>query len=80
MHPLAHATLGGELSDLFTSPGDPAFVFLHSQVDRLWSIWQSMDYKTRTNGLDGTRTFHNGKFFKPFHTFDKLADKLLIMS
>jgi tyrosinase len=76
MHPLAHATIGGELSDLFTSPGDPAFFFLHSQVDRLWSIWQSVDYKTRTDGLDGTRTFHNGKFLKPPYPSDKLVDQL----
>ena len=62
MHPSAHSSIGADLFDLFSSPSDPAFFFLHSQIDRLWTVWQGQDPATRTNGLDGTTTFVNGMF------------------
>ena len=60
MHPSAHSAIGADLFDLFSSPSDPAFFFLHSQIDRLWTVWQGQDPTTRTNALDGTTTFING--------------------
>ena len=60
MHPSAHSAIGADLFDLFSSPSDPAFFFLHSQLDRLWTIWQAQDPATRTYALDGTRSFING--------------------
>ncbi|EFX04978.1 tyrosinase central domain containing protein [Grosmannia clavigera kw1407] len=39
-----HYTIGGDPGgDLFTSPGDPAFWFHHSMMDRVWSLWQTID-------------------------------------
>ncbi|KAK4125815.1 tyrosinase-like protein [Parathielavia appendiculata] len=44
-----HYTIGGDPGgDLFTSPGDPAFWVHHSQMDRIWAMWQAL-------GLDGKR-------------------------
>ena len=60
MHPAAHTFIGADNFDLFSSPSDPVFYFLHSQIDRLWTIWQGQDLAARTNGLDGTHTFLNG--------------------
>ena len=31
----------------------------HSNIDRLWSIWQGQDYANRLLGLDGTVTVAN---------------------
>ena len=59
MHPASHSFIGGDAFDLFTSPTDPVFYLLHSQVDRLWTVWQGQDFSGRTNGLDGTVTFLN---------------------
>jgi tyrosinase len=59
MHPSSHTSIGGDLFDLFSSPTDPAFYLLHSQIDRLWTIWQGQDFDARGDGLDGTLTFLN---------------------
>lgn len=59
MHPSSHRFGGGDIFDLFTSPNDPVFYLLHSQIDRLWTVWQGQDYKTRQDALDGTVTFLN---------------------
>ncbi|KAF2645366.1 Di-copper centre-containing protein [Massarina eburnea CBS 473.64] len=59
MHPASHSNIGGDLFDLFSSPTDPAFYLLHSQIDRLWAIWQGQDFASRTYGIDGTVTFLN---------------------
>lgn len=38
-----HYTIGGDPGgDLFTSPGDPAFWIHHSQMDRMWTVWQAL--------------------------------------
>ncbi|PHH90273.1 hypothetical protein CDD83_4108 [Cordyceps sp. RAO-2017] len=59
LHGLLHASIGGDIVDFFASPGDPFFYFLHSQLDRLWSIWQAQDWDTRRNALYGTQTLFN---------------------
>lgn len=38
VHGGGHFTLGGTGSDLFASPGDPAFWVHHGMVDRVWGI------------------------------------------
>ena len=40
--------------DLFTSPNDPAFFFHHSNVDRMWTIWQQRNAAKRQFALNGT--------------------------
>ncbi|KAL1582993.1 hypothetical protein WHR41_08227 [Cladosporium halotolerans] len=47
-HGGGHFTIGGDPgSDMFTSPGDPAFWVHHTQMDRMWSLWQELDPDTR---------------------------------
>lgn len=47
---------------VFVSPGDPLFYLHHSQIDRVWWIWQLLDTQARTQGataVAGTNTFAN---------------------
>ncbi len=39
-HNSAHAWIGGNMDNVFTSPIEPAFWLNHANVDRLWSRWQ----------------------------------------
>ncbi|KAG5930873.1 hypothetical protein E4U60_006720 [Claviceps pazoutovae] len=54
-----HFFISGYDNDFYTSPGDPLFYFHHAQVDRVWSIWQALDFSKRGNALDGTLTLGN---------------------
>jgi hypothetical protein len=40
-HALAHSYIGGNLSDPHLSFRDPFVFLLHSNVDRLWAMWQT---------------------------------------
>ena len=59
IHRAAHAWPGGDPWDFYSSPSHPVFYLLHSQVDRLWTIWQGLDYTNRQNALSGTVTISN---------------------
>ncbi|OLN96037.1 Tyrosinase 3 [Colletotrichum chlorophyti] len=49
-----HYTISGDPGgDLFTSPGDPAFYAHHGMMDRMWTLWQSIDPDTRHQELNG---------------------------
>lgn len=39
-HGAAHVSFEGSISDIDTAPKDPLFFLLHSNVDRLWALWQ----------------------------------------
>ncbi|KAB5523028.1 hypothetical protein GE09DRAFT_976807 [Coniochaeta sp. 2T2.1] len=57
VHGGGHFSIGGDPgSDPFISPGDPAFWLHHGQVDRLYWIWQQLDWERR-QGVFGTSTF-----------------------
>ncbi|KAI6089895.1 Di-copper centre-containing protein [Hypoxylon rubiginosum] len=56
-HLKSHQFLGKDGQDLFTSPNDPIFYLLHSQIDRLWAIWQGQDLEQRAFAIYGNRTF-----------------------
>ncbi|SPO05202.1 related to monophenol monooxygenase (tyrosinase) [Cephalotrichum gorgonifer] len=59
VHGGGHFTIGGDPgSDPFISPGDPAFYLHHAQIDRIYWIWQSLDFKNR-QGVFGTNTLQN---------------------
>lgn len=59
VHGGGHFTIGGDPgSDPFISPGDPAFYLHHAQVDRVYWIWQMLDFKNR-QGVFGTNTLQN---------------------
>ncbi|KXX74634.1 Grixazone synthase [Madurella mycetomatis] len=59
VHGAGHFMLGGIEMDTFASPSDPMFWLHHAQVDRIWSIWQSMDPQVRINEVWGTGTAGN---------------------
>lgn len=40
-HTGGHATLGGDMSDMFTSNADPLFYLFHANLDRVWAKWQA---------------------------------------
>jgi tyrosinase len=60
IHGGGHFAVGGTMFDLFSSPDDPVFFLHHSQIDRLWAIWQSMDATTRRYQYNGTSSIFNG--------------------
>ena len=61
LHGNGHFTIGGDPgADAKVSPGDPIFFLHHGQIDRLWTIWQALDPKTRFGDVYGTSTAFNG--------------------
>ncbi|GAB7359888.1 hypothetical protein MBLNU230_g7416t1 [Neophaeotheca triangularis] len=60
VHTAGHMWIAGDPGgDLFGSPGDPYFFLHHSQIDRVWWIWQNLDLEKRQNALAGTLTLFN---------------------
>lgn len=59
LHGGGHQGVGGDMSDFFSSPGDPIFYLHHAQIDRLWTQWQQIDPKTRQYALSGTGSVAN---------------------
>ncbi len=48
VHGGIHYVVGGDPGgDFFFSAGDPAFFLLHGNVDRLYWIWQMLDFANR---------------------------------
>ncbi|WYZ44568.1 hypothetical protein EsH8_VII_001004 [Colletotrichum jinshuiense] len=48
IHAGGHWSLGGDSgNNFFISPADPAFFLHHSQIDRVYWIWQMMDWENR---------------------------------
>lgn len=48
VHGGGHYALGGDpSSDVFISPGDPVFYLHHTQMDRVYWIWQNLDWQSR---------------------------------
>jgi tyrosinase len=54
MHATGHFVVGGQNNDPLAAPGDPVFFLVHSQLDRLLTIWQGQDPKIRKNQVGGT--------------------------
>lgn len=46
-HDGGHIAIGGEMSNFFSSPGDPMFYMHHGNLDRLWRMWQLKGDKKR---------------------------------
>ncbi|KAH9904286.1 hypothetical protein F4778DRAFT_731979 [Xylariomycetidae sp. FL2044] len=53
-HGAIHNTLGGDMVPQ-TSPNDPLFFLHHSQIDRLWWLWQQVDTDTRNADFSGNK-------------------------
>ncbi|KAK4235462.1 tyrosinase-like protein [Achaetomium macrosporum] len=59
VHGGGHFIIGGDPgSDAFVSSGDPAFYLHHAQIDRVYWIWQMLDFANR-QGVFGTNTLLN---------------------
>jgi tyrosinase len=73
VHGGGHFSIGGDPgSDPFISPGDPAFYLHHAQVDRVYWIWQNLDFAARQN-VWGT-TFFMDLVPSPNTTVNDLID------
>lgn len=58
LHTTGHSGLGGDASDLFSSPNDPSFFLHHAMVDRVYWIWQAL-HARQANTIAGTITVNN---------------------
>ncbi|UKZ80146.1 hypothetical protein TrVFT333_007903 [Trichoderma virens FT-333] len=58
MHAAGHYTMGGDASDLFSSPNDPIFFLHHSMLDHIYWIWQAL-HLNQANTIAGTITILN---------------------
>ncbi|KAM7206587.1 tyrosinase-like protein [Naviculisporaceae sp. PSN 640] len=57
VHGGGHFTIGGDPgADPFIASNDPAFWLHHAQIDRVYWIWQNLDFQNR-QGVNGTNTF-----------------------
>lgn len=43
VHGGGHFSLDPALLDFFASPSDPAFFLHHSNIDRVWTLWQAQN-------------------------------------
>ncbi|KAK4195695.1 hypothetical protein QBC40DRAFT_235916 [Triangularia verruculosa] len=58
VHGGGHWAVGGITRDPVISPYDPAFYFHHNQLDRIYWIWQNLDFNNRKD-VFGTGTWGN---------------------
>jgi len=60
VHAAGHFTISGDpAGDFYVSPADPTFYLHHTQLDRLWWIWQMQDLNKRLFDVTKTRTMAN---------------------
>ncbi|KFZ01651.1 hypothetical protein V501_09890 [Pseudogymnoascus sp. VKM F-4519 (FW-2642)] len=67
-HGGGHLSVGGDLGtmgDVYASPGDPLFFLHHANMDRLWNLWQRIDFPRRSKDIAGPTV----QFTAPFDFF-----------
>lgn len=52
-HTAGHGGVGGTMLDVVASPSDPLFFLHHTNLDRLWWNWQSVNLTTRLTDISG---------------------------
>ncbi|KAG9253100.1 uncharacterized protein F5Z01DRAFT_174294 [Emericellopsis atlantica] len=58
IHAAGHFAMGGDSSDLFSSPNEPVFFLHHAMVDRVYWIWQAL-HPRQAKDIAGTITILN---------------------
>ncbi|KAF5687094.1 Tyrosinase [Fusarium circinatum] len=59
-HGAIHQAIGGDMIPS-TSPNDPLFMVHHTQIDRLWWLWQQKNPKQRNSDFSGIRILASGE-------------------
>lgn len=54
-HSGGHFGVGGEMSNAYSSPGDPLFYLHHCFLDKMYWDWQQQNYLARRGDITGTR-------------------------
>ncbi|KAF9870944.1 hypothetical protein CkaCkLH20_11616 [Colletotrichum karsti] len=54
-----------ENADMYSSPGDPIFYFIHTALDKIWNDWQRKDWPARKTAIGGP----DAMFAYPFNFF-----------
>jgi tyrosinase len=68
LHAGLHIGVGGQVgdeADMWSSPGDPIFWFIHGALDKLWNQWQRESWHVRKSEIMGPDTI----FAYPFDFF-----------
>ena len=52
-HTAGHGGVGGTMLDVVGSPNDPLFFLHHTNLDRLWWVWQQANLTARLNDISG---------------------------
>jgi tyrosinase len=68
LHAGLHIGVGGQVgdeADMWSSPGDPVFWFIHAALDKLWDQWKRRDWAVRQSQIMGPDTI----FAYPFDFF-----------
>jgi tyrosinase len=59
LHNRVHAWIGGTMSTVQVSPGDPVFFLHHANVDRIWALWQERNRRELYQPIQGGPSGHN---------------------
>ncbi|TDZ28233.1 N-acetyl-6-hydroxytryptophan oxidase ivoB [Colletotrichum spinosum] len=68
LHAGMHLGIGGQVgenADMYSSPGDPLFYFIHGSLDKIWNDWQRRDWPARKTAIGGP----DAMFAFPFDFF-----------
>ncbi|KAJ4027870.1 hypothetical protein NW752_000116 [Fusarium irregulare] len=63
-HGAIHSAIGGDMIPN-SSPNDPVFFLHHTQIDRLWWLWQQQNITARATDFSGIKTQDQNNGVKP---------------
>ncbi|KAF6828587.1 hypothetical protein CPLU01_08456 [Colletotrichum plurivorum] len=65
LHAGLHLGIGGavgDVADMYASPGDPVFYFIHGALDKIWNDWQRRDWPARKTDIGGPDVMYGYPF------------------